>query len=152
MTRIWGVILLLIVSTAGMSTDCRQLSQLDWLLGEWHMDGMSSTVTERWHRVSEASFEGLGSTTSKANPAQTTSESMRLVDMSGELFFLAKVPNNPLPVAFVASGCEPGRVLFSNEGHDFPQYLAYQMAADGTLKVQVSSRSNPGFVLAYRKR
>ena len=152
MTRIKGVILLLFVSTAVMSTDCHQLSQLDWLLGEWHMDGQGSAVTERWQRVSDVSFEGLGSTTSKANPTQTTSESMRLVDMSGDLFFLAKVPNNPLPVAFAASGCAPGQVLFTNEGHDFPQYLAYQVVADGSLKVQVSSRNNPGFVLTYQKK
>ena len=145
------MILLMSLTPAAMAADCSQLSQLNWLLGTWHMNGQDRAVSEHWQRVSEISFEGLGSTTSKANPSQTTSESMRLVEMSGELFFLAKVPNNPLPVAFAASGCEPGRVLFSNEGHDFPQYLDYQMNEDGTLKVQVSSRSNPGFALEYQK-
>lgn len=145
-------ILLMPLSSAVLAADCTQLSQLNWLLGDWQMDGQNSEVTEHWQRVSATSYEGIGTTTSKSNPAQTTAESMRLLDMSGELFFLAKVPNNPLPVAFAASGCEPGRVIFSNEAHDFPQYLAYQLSPDGTLKVQVSSRNNPGFVLAYQKQ
>jgi len=147
---IWAMLVVMIPSAK--AADCTRLSQLDWLLGLWHMDGPNSQVAEHWQQVSDVSFEGRGTTTSKQHPGQTTSETMRLVEMSGEVFFLAKVPNNHLPIAFAAHSCEPGRVVFSNEGHDFPQYLAYQMTADGVLNVQVSSRSNPGFVLNYARQ
>ena len=65
---------------------CESLDTLFWLIGEWaSADGSSG---ETWSKASASTFEGAGQV--------GTEESLRLVEMSGEVFYLAKVGHNAI--------------------------------------------------------
>jgi len=128
---------------------CENLQSLDWLLGDWKMDTEKTVVHESWHQVSNHTFEGKSFTSFNNSDQQSNIESMRLLHMSDGLYLLAKVPQNPLPVAFFAEECKNNSVLFVNPKHDFPQYLMYQLTTESELNVKVSSSSNPGFEMNY---
>ena len=48
-------------------------------------------------------IEGAGATRESGSSTVETTETLRLVEMSGEVFYLAKTRQNPLPVAFKLS-------------------------------------------------
>jgi hypothetical protein len=87
-----------------------------------------------------------------SNTAIST-ESLRLVAMSDEIFFIAKVASNPLPVAFKLTQCANKIAVFENPHHDFPQTLSYQLIqssqGDKQLKVKVFAANNPGFEINF---
>lgn len=137
------------------------LDQLSWLSGEWQASMGKSTVLERWQAVSADSFEGEGQTIA-ADGKVKQQESLRLVQMQQQIFYLAKVSHNPLPVAFKLEECAAGRLKFVNMAHDFPKQLEYILkpvessagaaAAQSQLQVNVSDGADKGFSLLFLKK
>ncbi len=144
------------------------LDQLKWLSGEWQAKMGQSTVLERWQVLSNNTFEGEGRTIA-ADGKVKQQESLRLVQMQQQIFYLAKVAHNPLPVAFKLEECAAGRLKFVNMAHDFPKQLDYvlqQSAADPSvpalpsehksenlqLQVYVSDGAGKGFTLLFTKK
>lgn len=78
------------------------------------------------------------------------SESLRLVVMAGEVYYLAKVPHNPLPVAFRLSEGGDRSAVFTNPDHDFPRRIEYHLG-DGVLTVRVSDGGEKGFELRFTR-
>ena len=68
--------------------------------------------------------------------------------MQDQLFFLAKVNGNDLPVAFKATKCSGNSIQFENPKHDFPQRLIYTRGKN-SLKVEVSDEQGKGFSMAF---
>ncbi len=131
--------------------ECRSLDSLDWLLGEWVADGAKSTFRESWAALGPRTWEGTGVETSKADPARTSGEVLRLVEMADGVFYLSKVTHNELPVAFRLSECAEGRYAFVNATHDFPKRLDYVREGEDRLKVRVSDGANQGFTLVFAR-
>jgi hypothetical protein len=131
--------------------ECRSLGSLDWLLGEWVADGASSTFRESWAARGPNTLEGTGVETSKADPAKTSGEELRIVEMAGGVFYLSKVTHNELPVAFRLSECTDGRFVFVNATHDFPKRLDYVREGEDRLKVYVSDGADKGFTLDFAR-
>ena len=142
-----ALLLLLALSPMPISADeppstCDSLEGLRWLLGEWSAaDGSSG---ETWTLASPATFEGVGR-------AGSSEESLRLVAMSDEVFYLAKVGHNPMPTPFRATVCATDRAVFTNPDHDFPKQLDYRLDGD-TLTVTVSDGADRGFQLRWTRR
>jgi hypothetical protein len=76
-------------------------------------------------------------------------EELRLVEMDGGVFYVAKVSHNELPVAFRLVECGADRLVFANPAHDFPRRLEYDRQADGRLSVRVSDGASQGFTLVF---
>jgi hypothetical protein len=148
--KLLAVLLTMLVVPASAS-DCRSLTSLEWLLGEWVADGAKSTFRETWTAVSSTSWEGQGVETSKADPSKSSAEVLRLVEMADGVFYISKVTHNELPVAFRLSECEGGRFAFVNPAHDFPRRLDYLRGADGRLQVRVSDGGEKGFTLDFAR-
>jgi hypothetical protein len=139
------------------------LEQLTWLSGEWQASMGKSTVLERWQVLSADTFEGDGQTIA-ADGKVKQQESLRLMQMQQQIFYLAKVAHNPLPVAFKLEECTAGRLKFVNMAHDFPKQLEYilkQSAPEQTakratenqqLQVHVSDAAGKGFTLLFSKK
>jgi hypothetical protein len=151
-----------------LADDCSRLDSISWLLGDWQQSSDKLIISEHWQQTSPMTYEGLGISERRAAPAQivaqnsdnptqsTTSantESLRLVQMSDEIFFIAKVASNPLPVAFKLTQCSDTLAVFENPQHDFPQTLSYQLIktpqGDKRLKVKVFSSNNAGFEINF---
>jgi hypothetical protein len=143
--------LLAIRASAAVAGECGSLAQLDWLAGEWLADGRESTWRESWVPAGPATWEGVGVETSKADPAKSTAEDLRLVEMGGAVFYVAKVGHNELPVAFRLVECDDGRLVFTNPAHDFPRRLDYLRQPDGHLRVRVSDGGEKGFTLDFAR-
>lgn len=138
--------LLLALPATVQAAQCDDLHQLQWLLGSWQFKSDTLDVTERWHSVSADTFEGAGNAWSHGK--LISSESLRLVAMSGEIFYIAKVSSNALPTAFKLTGCASTYAEFTNPAHDFPTRLQYNLVADGDIEVLVSGRDGKSF--SYR--
>lgn len=126
---------------------CDTLEEINWLLGSWQKNQPSKITTETWRQVSQQTFEGRGTSTSDRG---TFEETLRITEMSGEIFYLAKTPGNTLPIAFTLQNCSKNTATFVNAEHDFPQKLEYRLSSEDTLEVNVSASNNKGFTLIFK--
>jgi hypothetical protein len=133
------------------AAECDTLEPLGWLLGEWIADGAKSTFREIWTARGPQTWEGKGVETSKADPARSSAEVLRLVEMAGGVFYISKVTHNDLPVAFRLSECADGRFVFVNPAHDFPKRLDYLRDGEDRLRVRVSDGADKGFTLDFAR-
>jgi hypothetical protein len=136
---------------AAHAAGCGSLDLLGWLAGDWVADGEKTVFHESWTRVAPATLEGVGVERSKSDGKPRMSESLRLVQMEGAVYYLAKVPHNELPVAFRLIECGDGRYVFENPAHDFPRRIEYARDEEGGLTVRLGEGSDQGFTLAFRR-
>lgn len=127
------------------------LSGLSWLQGEWQSENNQSITSEIWYKVSDSTYEGFGKTLSKTDSALINHESLRLVVMSGNIYYIAKVGHNALPVAFRLSRLSDSLAVFDNPDHDFPNRIAYHLQVNNCMLVEVSS-ADKSFTILFRKR
>jgi hypothetical protein len=136
--------------TAAYAQPCDSLDSLEWITGEWIAEHGDVITREKWVKVSDRSFEGVGGITRKTS-GETSGETLRLVEMSDEIFFIAKVAQNPLPVAFKLTHCPAGVAVFENAAHDFPKKLEYRLESEASLVVTVSDGADKGFQLHFSR-
>jgi hypothetical protein len=130
---------------------CDSLASMKWLLGEWHAEDGKSTWHESWTAAGAGTWEGRGVETAKADPSQASAEDLRLVEMGGGVFYVAKVAHNELPVAFRLVECDATHLAFANRTHDFPRRLDYTRQGDDRLQVRVSDGGEKGFTLDFAR-
>ena len=97
-------------------------------------------------------FEGRGESRALNSNELLSSETLRLADFAGEIFYIAKVGHNDLPVAFRLIECADHRAVFENQQHDFPKILEYQQTSQDTLEVDVSDGSDNGISFRFNRR
>lgn len=146
--------LLCLAGFAGLAgaAECSSLASMQWLLGDWLAEGAKSTWRETWMEAGPKTWEGRGIETTKADPSRQSVEDLRLVEMGGSVFYLAKVTHNELPIPFRLVECGDGRLVFANPGHDFPRRLDYERQRDGRLQVRVSDGGEKGFTLDFSRQ
>jgi hypothetical protein len=132
--------------------DCTKLESLNWLLGGWESASGKNVVIESWQKISPQTFEGKGQTASKATNKVALKESLRLVEMSGEVFYLAKVGHNPYPVPFKLVECGKDFAFFENTTHDFPNRIEYRLINKNELVVSVKNNKGKGFKINFKKK
>lgn len=133
------------------ASECGSLASIDWLLGEWFAGNGNTTWRESWTPVGPRTWEGHAIETSMAEPGRQGSEDLRMVEMGGSVFYLAKVAHNELPVPFRLVECGGDRLVFENPSHDFPRRLDYERSQDGRLHVRVSDGAEKGFTLDFAR-
>lgn len=145
-----GSAALLLASTA-QAASCA-LNDATFIQGDWSAQPDENIVTESWRAVSAASWEGAGETRRRADDAVIASESLRLLSMAGEVYYLAKVAHNPRPVAFKLAQCGPGWLEFRNPQHDFPRRISYRQVGAQRMDVTVDDGVAGGFVLSFQRQ
>ena len=123
-----------------------------WLLGDWQAESDKTTWRETWTEIGAATWEGRGIEASNVDPGKQSAEELRLVQMGGSVYYLAKVTHNELPVPFRLVECGDGHLVFANPEHDFPRRLDYERQADGRLRVRVSDGAEKGFTLDFGRQ
>ncbi|MFQ3249375.1 MAG: hypothetical protein ACI9O6_001183 [Glaciecola sp.] len=141
--------LCLVFQTALHAKTCDSLESLTWFLGNWQSESKELQINESWKRVSSNTFEGSAYTFSIEKNAIVSSETLRLVEMSGEVFYVVKVASNDLPVAFKLTTCTAETAVFENSLHDFPQKLSYHINKEGNVTVFVSGEKGKRFSIEY---
>ncbi len=142
------LLVILLTSSKVNATNCASLTELNWLLGAWQTQEQQTITTERWTKSSDKTFEGIGKTANNH-------ESLRLLEMSGEIFYLAKVSHNPVPVAFKLVHCPVSdgdkRYIFENKQHDFPNTIEYQRISENVMIIKVSGKSGKSFTIQLHR-
>jgi hypothetical protein len=92
-------------------------------------------------------LEGVGAT--YASEKLNSSESLRIVEMSKAVFYIAKVDHNSLPVAFKLVKCSDTHVIFENLDHDFPKRIEYKAITLDKMTVRVSDAKDKGFTINF---
>ncbi len=154
MRSITGIIAVVALTLAAQNalaqeSDCTSLDTVSWLEGTWVTESNGRRTTETWAFVSDDTVEGEGRVTRISTGEQTGSETLRLVVMGGEVFYLAKIASNPFPVPFALVACDATSATFENMEHDFPRRLEYTWDGDQALNVQVSDGAGNGFTLPF---
>lgn len=149
-----GLLLFLCPVAALAASACQQVAAGDAfkaLIGHWQTtaDAKGRYVTEQWQLLDPHNYAGQGSQV--AANERSSSEDLRLVQMGGQWFYLAKVAGNNLPVAFALTQCQLNDWLFDNPQHDFPKQLHYRLVKPDELTVTVSDGAGQGFTLKYRR-
>lgn len=131
---------------------CDSLRSIRWILGAWVAESGERTTLESWQELSPQTFEGRGEIRSTATSELLFGESLRIVEMSGELFYLVKVNENDLPVAFKSIECSETGAVFVNADHDFPRRLEYRVIGADRMVVLVSDGADEGFEIRFTRR
>lgn len=143
-------VLLALLEPAGAAT-CQTVAAARWMLGDWVTGDEDSVFHESWIELGPQTFEGSSSERSLADGKILGSESLRLVEMAGGVYYIAKVAHNQLPVAFALTECDGERLVFENPAHDSPRRLEYRHATDGRMAVTVSDDKFQGFTLSFER-
>jgi len=136
------LLFILLISIRVSANSCSSLTNLTWVVGKWQTDEKAPFTSEIWRKISDKTFEGQGQT-------NTNDESLRLVKMSNEVFYLAKVSHNTVPIAFKLTYCKNKQFIFENNQHDFPNKIEYRQIDSNTLHVTVSGKSEKSFTIQY---
>jgi len=132
----WTLLALIVALPTAVSS-AGGLEDLDWIVGTWKREGRRGEVYESWRRLSDRTVEGDSWIVSSSDGKEHPLESLLLVEMSGEVFYIPKVAENEYPVPFRRTSMEAGRVVFENPTHDFPQTIVYQRDGDDGLTVTI---------------
>lgn len=129
---------------------CKSLDDLQVFLGNWRAESPNNVTTESWAKVSDHSFEGKGLVEDRSG-SPDSSESLRIVEMSGEIFYIAKVKANEFPTSFKLTRCNQSKFDFENPTHDFPKKISYKFIKDKKLIVTVGGNDDEAFEINFQK-
>ena len=149
--RVLLLTLCCLLPTTTLAGECSSLDVVEWLAGQWVSVSGQSVTSENWQPLSDSSWEGSGETRDKTSGELRESESLRLVSMAGEVFYIAKVAHNKYPVGFTLTQCGDTRAVFENPEHGFPKKIEYLLQPSGDLHVHVSDGSDKGFEIHFQK-
>ncbi|MFT5705214.1 MAG: hypothetical protein ACI8SK_001169, partial [Shewanella sp.] len=90
------VLFFLVFQSPAFANKCHDIESLSWLVGDWEYKGDKLKLSESWQQVSASTLEGIGQTKSLETNELLSAETLRLVEMSGEVFYVAKVASNEL--------------------------------------------------------
>ena len=141
---------LLLLPFSSLANACNELSKINWLLGDWQSPSHDSViVTEQWRAQGSSIFNGIGQTIKEGKVSW--SEQLRIGVIDNEIYYFAKVPNNPEPVAFKLTNCSENSVTFENPEHDFPKKIHYLSPTPTELMVIVSDGKDKMFTVEFGK-
>ena len=144
-------VLLIIIPAFASAQSYTNLDTLHWMLGQWQQDDGKKVTTEIWTNLSPTTFDGVGQTVLKSENKISFLESLRIIEMSGEIFYLAKVSHNEFPISFKLMECSNNAAVFENPAHDFPKKIVYNLSENGNFLTVTVSNNERQFTVEYIK-
>jgi len=154
--RIWSGFLYIILGFLYLvnAQENTFFDKLNWLEGSWRYETNKTIFVENWKKVSDNTYEGNAFDIKKESSDTTFSETLRLLAMSGDVFYTAYVKHNKYPVPFKLTSQNPDSLVFENAEHDFPQKVIYYLKDKNTFVVHVEGMDKGkmrSFELLYKK-
>ncbi|MBX2818803.1 MAG: hypothetical protein KTR29_03950 [Rhodothermaceae bacterium] len=149
---LFAVFLLVLTTSTSSAQVCDSMDDFEWMEGEWVAESEKYRTYENWTRVSTKTYEGEGRVVAVATGEERSTESIRLVEMSGEIFMLPKAAHNTFPTPFKLEQCGEGEALFENKTHDFPTQLKYVHVGSDSMHVHVRGSDSKGFVVRFGRQ
>jgi len=89
-------------------------------------------------------MEGESYVATKKTGEKVLTESLLLVEMGPDVYYIPRPMGNPFPVAFRLVKSDDGKAVFENRQHDFPQRITYVRNADGSLTATIEGPGPDG--------
>ncbi|MEM6673027.1 MAG: DUF6265 family protein [Planctomycetota bacterium] len=117
----------------------------DWLPGHWRREiergGRTRVFEEVWLEAAAGRMLGLNRSFDRDAESGGAFEYLR-VERTGSEYALVAQPGGAPPVRFPAVERGPGRIVFANPDHDFPQRIEY-VRAGTRLRARVGTEDEP---------
>lgn len=149
--KIFLLVLVIIIPLVASAQNYTNLDTLHWILGGWQQDDGKKVTTEVWTKLSPSTYEGLGQTVLKSDNKITFIESLRIIEMSVDVFYLAKVSHNEFPVSFKLIECSDNSAVFINAIHDFPKKIVYNLSENGKILTVTVGNNERQFTVEFIK-
>ena len=109
------------------------------LIGLWTSLDTASAQSEQWTQLNDSVFAGSGCVLEKGDTTFFETLEIRLV--SGRWTYSAKVGQEQgiQPVVFLMTRQNERLVEFSNDLHDFPKKIGYELLDDNRLQAYIES-------------
>jgi len=143
------LIFLLFISPYSFAQTCSSTNVIKNIVGAWESNQGNEIMKESWSKVSKKTFEGSGA--AYFNEKVKSHESMRIVEMSGAIFYIAKVNHNLFPVAFTLVKCTDKTFVFENNQHNFPKRIEYKFLHENKMLVNVNDGKGEGFTISFTR-
>ena len=147
-------IILILIFLTTVSAFSQKLKNTAWLIGEWQFETEQKIIVEKWRQVSIETYEGISFSINKETADTTFSETLRLLEMSGDIFYLPYVKHNPRPIAFKLISTKSDSLVFENNDHDFPHRVIYIPKGNKIFTVRVEGIRKgkvSGFEMKFNK-
>jgi len=125
--RSFSVLLVLFYLAPLMADGGARLDQMSWLEGCWDGDSDTRQFEECWSEPAGGLMIGYGRSIGASG--QAGFEYLRLIERSGEVFYLAQ-PGGGEATEFRAARIGPGFARFINPDHDDPRVIEYRREGD----------------------
>lgn len=114
-----------------------RLTKMEWLEGTWEFEVDNGLFGEKWKRVNDSLFSGVGYMLIGEDTSSTETLSLEL--RGEKLFYVAIVSdqNDGKPVSFEMVSDEDDTFIFENKEHDYPQKITYHHTAPDELTILV---------------
>ncbi|MCO6472902.1 MAG: DUF6265 family protein [Melioribacteraceae bacterium] len=142
-------LIIVMIFTASISVG-KKLEDLRIFLGRWISQDENSAIIEVWEKAGDFTYEGYSYSINKRDGTKKLTETLRIIEMSDEIFYLAKVKHNEFPVPFKLTESSESKFVFENPGHDFPKRMEYNFLTDEKLEVTVGT-STKSFKIYFEK-
>ena len=88
-------LLFLLVLGGATSAGASDLDGLRWIEGTWERETRRGTQYETWRVLNDRTFEGQAYFIDPAGGEKVVTESLLLVEMGGEVFYISRPRENP---------------------------------------------------------
>ena len=132
-----SIVLNCLVVLVAMAQPSVKLDDLSWLEGKWNRTNVRAdrTAFEQWRRISPDGFTGIGAVLHGSDTISI--ERLRIIARKDTLYYVADVPENPMPVYFAFTEISPTSFTCENQQHDFPKVIRYVLA-NGILTATIA--------------
>jgi hypothetical protein len=110
------------------------IGDVGWLAGCWTSATARRTIDEQWMAPAGGTMFGMNRTV--AGGRTVASEFLELREEGDDVFYIAR-PSGQAETRFRLTEAAPGRAVFENRAHDFPQVIRYTRNTDGSLLAQI---------------
>ncbi|MCW5634053.1 MAG: hypothetical protein KIT17_12030 [Rubrivivax sp.] len=108
---------------AASSLPAQDLAELAFLAGTWRESTPQATTEEAWLGPRGGT---MVATNLSLRGGRAGFEFLRIEQREGRVVYLASPGGRHPPVEFALKELSPGRVVFENAAHDFPQRVIYR--------------------------
>lgn len=134
-------ILLFYLPIIAIGQKSNELQSLNWLIGQWKGKIGGADISETWTKLNDQTMQGLGITIVRGDTV--VKENLQLHIMGNHLGYIAS-PNNAPPVFFTLIEMNPGKWVFENKEHDFPQRIIYERKGENEFQAKIEGVNSKG--------
>ncbi|MFT4663401.1 MAG: hypothetical protein ACI9XB_000337 [Gammaproteobacteria bacterium] len=132
---------------SSLSVNQLDISNLNWLLGQWDSPSYNNSTTEtgeakssktenqnkaqsfeKWTQTNANTISGQGFILD--NGEKTPMESMQITEIENELYYILNI-GKQAPLRYKLKSCTPEKIIFENSELPFPNQVILQRSEDG---------------------